>query len=104
MLQGDDLNCESIVDLLGLHLDGKVLSSNDLVMLLNVNDWEVNSLHDIGKLRFRGGPMLVGQFTIFDFRGGLGSLASSVELCVSLLVVNEYISPLVPLNKVINEI
>ena len=50
MLQGDDLNCDGIVDLLGLHLDGKVLSSNDLVVLLNVNDWEVNSLHDIGKL------------------------------------------------------
>jgi len=48
--------------------------------------------------------MLVGQLSVFDFRGSSGSLASSVELCVSLLVVNEYISPLIPLNKVINEI
>ena len=48
--------------------------------------------------------MLVGQFTIFNSRSGLSSLTSSVELGVSLLVVDENIGPSVPLDKVRNEI
>lgn len=46
MLQGDDLNSKGIMDFLCLHLNGQIFSTYDLVMLLNINYWEVNFHHE----------------------------------------------------------
>jgi hypothetical protein len=50
MLEGDDLDSNRVVDFFSLHLDGKVFSTHDLIMLLDIYNWEVNFLHDLSKL------------------------------------------------------
>ena len=79
MLQSDDLYSDSVVDFLGFHLHGKVLSANDLVMLLDIDNWEVYFHHHLSEFRLGGGPMLVGELAVLDSWGVLGSLASFVR-------------------------
>ena len=59
MLQSDDLYSDSVVNFLSFHLHGKVLSANDLVMLLDIDNWEVNFHHHLSEFRLRCGPVLV---------------------------------------------
>lgn len=50
MLEGDNFDRNRVVDFFRLHFDGKVLSAYNLVMLLDVNYWEVHFLHDLSEL------------------------------------------------------
>jgi len=48
--------------------------------------------------------MLVRQFTVPDSRSGCSSLASSIHLGVSVLVIDENVGPIVPFYQIRNEL
>lgn len=48
--------------------------------------------------------MLVRQFTVPDSRSGSSSLASSIHLGVSVLVIDENVGPIVPFDQIRNEL
>jgi len=104
LLQSDQFNSKRIVDLLCFLLDGVILSSNLLIVLLAIDDREVYALHNDSKLGLTSSEVLVSQLTILD---SLGTVLGFPLLFGFFgrfdLSVDELIRPIVPLNQVGDE-
>jgi len=66
LLERDKLNENHIMVLFVLKLDGEVAGRVHLEVLLRINSWEVNSIHQVIQVRLSVSEVLSGKFAILD--------------------------------------
>ena len=96
VLESDELNCYGVMKFFSLHLDCEVLPSNNLIVLLDIDDWEVDRSHNLSKFRFTGCPMFICQFSILNLWSLVENLLWLDTRITLFFVVNEYIGPVIP--------
>lgn len=103
LLERDKLNENHIMVLFVLKLDGEVAGRVHLEVLLRINGWEVNSIHQVIQVRLSVSEMLSGKFAILDVWVDLLDIGGSADNLSKPLPVEDLTDEVQSLLEVIVE-